>query len=130
MGEDSSFGAIRDMWSPTCMGDPDRALSALYEATSCDPGFDSGGVHFGSGVPNHAFAMTTDGKTFNGVTVSGIGAIKAGAVWFRALTVYLTPASDFNEAYILFNQAATDLVGTTPNDPRTEIGRASCRERV
>ncbi len=119
MGEDSSFGAIRDMWSPTCMGDPDRALSALYEATSCDPGFDSGGVHFGSGVPNHAFAMTTDGKTFNGVTVSGIGAIKAGAVWFRALTVYLTPASDFNEAYILFNQAATDLVGTTPNDPRT-----------
>ena len=119
MGEDSSLGAIRDMWSPTCKGDPDRALSALYEATSCDPGFDNGGVHMGSGVPNHAFAMATDGKTFNGVTVTGIGAIKAGSVWFRALTVYLTPASDFNEAYVLFNQAATDLVGTTPKDPRT-----------
>lgn len=119
MGEDSSLGAIRDMWSPTCKGDPDRALSALYESTSCDPGFDNGGVHIGSGVPNHAFAMVTDGKTFNGVTVSGIGAIKAGAVWFRTLTVYLTPASDFNEAYTLFNQAAGDLVGSTPNDPRT-----------
>jgi Zn-dependent metalloprotease len=119
MGEDSSLGAIRDMWSPQCMGDPPSALDPLYEATSCDPGFDGGGVHFGSGVPNHAFAMVTDGKSFNGQTVTGIGLIKSGAVWFRTLTVYLTPGSDFNEAYTLFNQAASDLVGTTPNDPRT-----------
>ena len=125
MGEDSSFGAIRDMWSPQCKGDPPSALDPLYESTSCDPGFDSGGVHFGSGVPNHAFAMVTDGKSFNGQTVTGIGAIKSGAVWFRTLTVYLTPASDFNEAYNLFNQAANDLVGTTPNDPRTGASSGS-----
>ena len=119
MGEDSSLGAIRDMWSPQCMGDPPSALDPIYESTSCDPGFDGGGVHFGSGVPNHAFAMVTDGKSFNGQTVTGIGAIKSAAVWFRTLTVYLTPGSDFNQAYTLFNQAASDLVGTTPNDPRT-----------
>lgn len=119
MGEDSSLGAIRDMWSPTCKGDPDRALSALYESTCCDPGFDSGGVHFGSGVSNHAFAMLTDGKTFNGVTVPSLGAIKTGAIWFRALSVYLTPASGFNEAYDALIQAANDLVGSVPLDPRT-----------
>ena len=119
MGEDSSLGAIRDMWSPTCEGSPDRALSTLYESTCCDPGFDAGGVHFGSGVSNHAFAMLTDGKTFNGVTVQSLGAIKTAAIWYRALSVYLTPASGFNEAYDALIQAANDLVGTAPLDPRT-----------
>ena len=48
-----------------------------------------------------------------------IGPIKAAAVWFRALTVYLTPASDFLDAYWALNQSALDLVGTLPVDPRT-----------
>ncbi|MBU0718520.1 MAG: M4 family metallopeptidase, partial [Planctomycetes bacterium] len=108
-------GAIRDMWNPTCEGDPDRAYSPLQTCSSAD----NGGVHSGSGIPNHAFAMLTDGKSFNGHTVDGIGPIKTAAVWYRALTVYLTPASDFEDAYYAFNQAAQDLVGTYPNDPRT-----------
>ena len=108
-------GAIRDMWDPPCANDPDRANSN-YQV--CSPG-DSGGVHTGSGVLNHFYAMLTDGKTFNGYTVAGIGLIKSGAVTYRAQTVYLTPASDFNDAYVAINQAAADLVGTTPNDPRT-----------
>ncbi len=108
-------GAIRDMWDPTCEGDPDRANSPLQ---TCNV-FDAGGVHSGSGIPNHAFALLTDGGTFNGYTVNGIGPIKAGAVWYRSLTTYLTIAADFDEAYAAFNQAALDLVGTFPNDPRT-----------
>jgi hypothetical protein len=117
MGEDAAVfgGAIRDMWDPTCFGDPDFAYSHLQD---CDI-VDNGGVHSGSGIPNHAFALLTDGGTFNGHTVSGIGPIKAGAVWFRALTTYLTVASDFEDAYAAFNQAASDLIGTFPNDPRT-----------
>ncbi|MCP4248336.1 MAG: hypothetical protein GY778_14915 [bacterium] len=117
LGEDATAfgGAIRDMWDPTCAGDPDFANSSLQ---TC-PSNDNGGVHSGSGVTNHAFAMVTDGKTCNGQTVNGIGPIKAGAVWYRALTVYLTPASDFEDAYIAFNQAAADLIGTIPDDPRT-----------
>jgi hypothetical protein len=116
-GEDAApFGdALRDMWDPTCKGHPDRANSPLQ---TC-PEADGGGVHSGSGIPNHAFAILTDGKTFNGQTVSGIGPIKAGAVWYRALTVYIMPAADFEEAYVALNQAAADLVGTYPNDPRT-----------
>jgi Zn-dependent metalloprotease len=125
VGEDiagaSLTGAIRDMWDPTCRSHPDRANSPLQTCNSMD----SGGVHSGSGVPNHAFAMLTDGKTFNGRTVTGIGPIKAGAVWYRALTVYLTPASDFEDAYLALNQAAADLVGTTPLDPRTGLPSAS-----
>lgn len=110
-------GAIRDMWSPVCMGDPDVASSPFQ---TCAP-LDSGGVHSGSGIPNHAFAMLTDGKSFNGYTVTGIGAIKAGAVWYRALSTYLVVASDFQDAYAAFNQAASDLIDTYPNDPRTGL---------
>lgn len=117
VGDDATAfgGAIRDMWDPTCFNHPDRANSPLQ---TC-PASDAGGVHSGSGVPNHAFAIVTDGKTFNGYTVSGIGPIKSGAVWYRALAVYLTPSSDFEDAYYSFTQAALDLVGTTPDDPRT-----------
>ena len=115
VGEDlATFGSIRDMWDPTCFNHPDRATSSLQ---TCDP-FDNGGVHTGSGIPNHAFAIVTDGKTFNGETVTGIGPLKSAAVWYRALTVYLTPASGFGDAYVAFNQAASDLVGTMIADPR------------
>lgn len=116
LGEDAAIfgGAIRDMWNPPCEGHPDLASSALQ---TCNV-LDSGGVHSGSGIPNHAFAMLTDGKTFNGVTVTGIGPIKAGAIWYRALSVYLTPASDFDDSVQSFMQAANDLVGFDPNDPR------------
>lgn len=116
VGEDSSSfgGAIRDMWMPSCMDDPD---DANHPFQTCNPS-DNGGVHSGSGVPNHAFAMAVDGQTYNGYTVNGIGLFKAAAVWYRALTVYLTPTSDFGDAFAAFNQAASDLVGQTIKDPR------------
>lgn len=115
LGEDSSIGIGRDMWNPRCFFHPD---SANHPYNTC-PESDNGGVHFGSGVPNHAFALATDGGSFRDFTVEGIGPIKAGAVWFRALTVYLTPASDFEDAFTALTQSANDLVGTFPNDPRT-----------
>ncbi len=117
MGEDAfAFGgAIRDMWDPTCSFDPDRAMSPLQ---TCGPG-DNGGVHSGSGIPNHAFAMLVDGKEFNGYSVRGIGPIKAGAVWYRALTTYLNPTSDFEDAYVVLTRSAADLIGEYPLDPRT-----------
>lgn len=108
-------GAIRDMWSPTCFGMPDRAN---HEFQLCQ-NWDNGGVHYGSSVPNHAFTLVTDGDEFNGFTIRGIGPIKSGAVWFRALTHYLTAAADFEDAYYDLNQAAIDLIGTRPLDPRT-----------
>lgn len=116
VGEDSAGfgGAIRDMWQPSCKGHPD---TANHPFQTCS-GTDNGGVHSGSGVPNHAFAMVVDGKSYNGYTVNGIGLFKAAAVWYRALTVYLTPTSDFGDAYVALNQAASDLVGQMIADPR------------
>ncbi len=119
VGEDATGfdDAIRDMWNPPCHNHPDRGNS-LWQRCQVS---DSGGVHTGSGVVNHAFAIVTDGKTFNGITVAGIGPIKSGSVWYRALATYLTPSSDFQDAYLAFNQAAHDLVGTYANDPRTGL---------
>ena len=115
VGEDASIGAVRDMWRPNCFFDPDFANSGLNICGESD----GGGVHTGNGVMNHAFAIATDGKEFRGFNVNGVGPIKTGAVWFRALTTYLTPASDFEDAYAALTQAALDLVGAFPNDPRT-----------
>jgi hypothetical protein len=105
VGEDTITGELRDMWNPTCFRNPERVTSIFY---SCGPG-DNGSVHSGSGVPNHAYAIVTDGKNFNGRNVIGIGPIKAGAVWYRALTRYLTPASNFQDAFLALNQAAADF---------------------
>ncbi len=117
MGEDvrAAFGRpIRDMWEPRCFDRPDRAYSPLQMCQDSD----NGGVHYGMGVPSHAFAMMTDGKTFHGYTVNPIGPVKAAAVWYRALTVYLQHAPDFRDAYAALNQAARDLIGTRIDDPR------------
>ena len=108
-------GPIRDMWNPPCFGDPDRTGSDLQ---TCNP-LDYGGVHSGSGSFNHGFAIVTDGDSFNGVTVRGIGPIKSGAVYYRALSTYLTSTSDYRDGYYALVQAANDLVGTFPNDPRS-----------
>lgn len=120
MGEETSLGAIRDMWFPECFNDPPSTTDPLYNQNACGP-FDNGGVHIGSGVWNHSFAMLVDGKDFNGQVISPIGMTKAGAVYFRVLTVYMTQGTDFPQAETLINQAAADLVNTSPNDPRTGL---------
>ena len=56
-------GAIRDMWNPTCLGDPGKVTDVEYKCSADD----SGGVHGNSGVVNHGYALLVDGGTFNGV---------------------------------------------------------------
>lgn len=112
-------GAIRDMWTPTCYGNPGKVTDAEY---NCDPNnLDSGGVHGNSGVPNHAYALLVDGGTYNGQTVSGIGLDKAANIWWRTQTAYLTPISDFTSAADDFEQACTDLVGQPINQLSTAV---------
>jgi Zn-dependent metalloprotease len=63
MGEDVTapglVGALRDMFNPGCFGDPGKVSDEVYH---CAPS-DAGGVHSNSGIPNHAFALLTDGGT-------------------------------------------------------------------
>jgi Zn-dependent metalloprotease len=111
MGEDDTApgltGALRDMWSPACYNNPAKVTDPLY---SCGTG-DSGGVHNNSGVPNHAYALVVDGGTFNGHTVSGIGLTKAAHIYYRAMSVYQGPASDFADHADALELSCSDLVG-------------------
>jgi Zn-dependent metalloprotease len=109
MGEDSpSFGgAIRDMWSPTCYGDPGKVSDAQYYCGSDD----GGGVHSNSGVPNHGYALLVDGGTYNGVAVSGIGLTKAAAIYYRAMAEYQTPVSNFTDHADSLEASCADLTG-------------------
>ncbi len=109
---DPAFGgAIRDMWTPTCYGDPGKVSDAEYKCSEED----SGGVHSNSGVVNHAFALLVDGGTSNGVTVPAIGLDKAGAIFWRAQSEYLFPIADFADLSQSLSSSCTDLIGQDIN---------------
>jgi hypothetical protein len=110
MGEDSfafSNGPIRDMWTPTCKGDPGKVSDYQYW---CGPE-DGGGVHTNSGVPNHAFALLVDGGTYNGRTVGALGETKAAHLYWRAMSVYQVPDTDFADHADALSQSCSDLLG-------------------
>jgi Zn-dependent metalloprotease len=109
MGEDSSAfgGAIRDMWHPNCYGDPGKVSDAQYVCTTDD----GGGVHSNSGVPNHGYALLVDGGSYNDVTVTGIGLDKAAAIYFRAMSEFQTPTTDFTDHADALEAACAELDG-------------------
>jgi len=132
MGEDSTAaglsGALRDMWTPGCYGDPGKVTDPLYW---CGTG-DNGGVHINSGIPNHAFALLVDGGSFNGQTIDSIGLTKANHILFRAKTHYQGPTTDFVGHADALEQSCADLIGTdlaslTDGTPSGEvISAADC----
>ncbi|XUL87957.1 M4 family metallopeptidase [Streptomyces galilaeus] len=82
-------------------------------------------VHYSSGVANHFAYLLAEGsgaKTINGVdynsptcngsSVGGIGRDKLGAIWYRALTVYMTSSTNYAGARTATLNAAKDLYGT------------------
>ena len=113
MGEDASAfgGAIRDMWSPTCAGDPGKVSDAEYFCSTDD----QGGVHSNSGVPNHGYALLVDGGDFNGQSVTGIGLDKTAAIYYRAMIAYQTVFTDFEDHANALESSCADLIGTEVN---------------
>jgi len=107
IGEDTSIGAIRSMKDPTTFGDPDRMDSPYYYHGSGD----NGGVHYNSGVGNKAAYLITDGDTFNGYTVTGIGITKAAEIYYEVQTNILTPSSNYYALYLGLYQACINLIG-------------------
>ncbi|MFQ5612324.1 MAG: M4 family metallopeptidase [Anaerolineae bacterium] len=109
MGEDiPGFGAIRDMEDPTTFGDPDRITSGNYYCGELD----SGGVHTNSGVNNKAAYLMTDGGTFNGFTVTGLGISKVADLYYEVQTNMLTSGSNYNDLYDALIQASINLAFT------------------
>jgi len=105
-GEDLPNGYNRNMKDPPNKGDPDRMTSYYYACGTSD----NGGVHTNSGVGNKAAYLITDGGTFNGYTVAGIGITKTAKVFYEAQTELLTSGSDYNDLYDALQQACTDLI--------------------
>jgi Zn-dependent metalloprotease len=62
---------------------------------------DNGGVHINSGIPNHAAYLTAQ----------AIGPDKTEQIYYRALTQYMTPRSNFLQAANALARAAADLYG-------------------
>ncbi|MFJ5307412.1 M4 family metallopeptidase [Streptomyces sp. NPDC088350] len=104
MDQPSKDGSSADCWSST-VGNLD--------------------VHYSSGVANHFAYLLAEGsgaKTLNGVSynsptcngtsVGGIGRDKLGAIWYRALTVYMTSSTNYAGARTATLNAAKDLYGT------------------
>jgi Zn-dependent metalloprotease len=117
MGEDSTAfgGAIRDMWTPTCMNDPGKVTDAQYHCLTTD----GGGVHTNSGVPNHGYALLVDGGTYNGQTITGLGLVKAAPIYWRAQSIYQLPTSKFADHADALEASCTDLIGQPLNNLST-----------
>jgi Zn-dependent metalloprotease len=122
MGEDADEpggfgGAIRDMWRPVCYGDAGKVSDGQYHCSSSD----SGGVHSNSGVPNHAFALLTDGGDYNGQTIAALGLTKTTNLFWRAGSIYQVPTTDFVDHADALEASCTDLIGVTPlYEPKTD----------
>lgn len=92
-------------------------------------------VHYSSGVGNHFFFLLAvgsgartvngvayDSPTCNGSSVTGIGNAKAGAIWYRALTVYMTSSTTYHGARTASLSAAADLYGSGSAEYATVAG--------
>lgn len=93
MGEDimrQSGTALRDLQNPH-NGAPTNNFNAGWQPEKYSERYtgtqDNGGVHFNSGIPNHAFYLFA--------TANGVGKTKAESVFFEALDRYLTRSSRF-----------------------------------
>jgi Zn-dependent metalloprotease len=132
MGEDimSLGGPWRDMWNPECNANPGKVSSEVYFCSTED----AGGVHYNSGVPNHAFALLVDGGVYNGQSITGLGLNRAFQIYWRAQNLYLVPTSRFPDLGDALQASCKDLVGFEVPDLLTgmpageQITRRDCQE--
>lgn len=104
MGEDcytpnKPGDALRDAKNPESVDQPQPAHMSDYKNVT----YDNGGVHINSGIPNKAF--------YN--IASSIGFEDSGKIYYRALTTYLTPQSDFMDLRNGVLQSAKDIYGSS-----------------
>jgi Zn-dependent metalloprotease len=104
-----TIGTFRDMADPTAFGDPDAVLSPSWQL---DPNLiDNGGVHSNSGVNNKAAFLMTEGGSFGGQTIAGLGVDKVARLYFDVETGFLTSGSDYEDLGLALGQACDNRVG-------------------
>jgi Zn-dependent metalloprotease len=110
IGEQLSSTPLRYMYKPSLDGHSPDAWSASLGSLD---------VHYSSGPMNRCFYFLSQGATSTGHTSTsylptgmvGLGNNKAAAIWFRALTTYLTSTSNYAAARTAAISAAKDLYG-------------------
>lgn len=112
-GAGSSIGQVRDLKNPPNSGEgpsPDRVNGQYWVGANGDP-------HIEAGVVDKTDYLITDGATFNGQTVRGLGEDKAIALWWKVENL-LRPTSTFRDVGTALNSACatnarTGGAGTT-----------------
>lgn len=98
--------SFRDPGSVTSyLGEPYPASMSDYVNLPLIPGFDFGGEHTNSTIVSHAFYLLSDGLS------GAIGIHHAERIFYRALTIHLTPRAQFFDARLACIQAASELFG-------------------
>lgn len=113
--------ALRYMNNPTADGSSKDHYASRYTGTA-----DNGGVHYNSGIGNLMFYLLSEGgphPRLGGTAVTGIGADDAAAIWYRAVSTYMTSSTTFAQARTGMLNAATDLFGATSQEV-TSVGEA------
>jgi Zn-dependent metalloprotease len=111
IGEDLPTGAVRNMANPPDGNQPDRKNSPLWYTASDD----YGGVHTNSGVGNKLCYLLTDGGTFNGQTITGLGISAVADLFYEVQTNLLTSGADYADLYDALRQAAINLGWSAAN---------------
>ncbi|GAA0640983.1 M4 family metallopeptidase [Kutzneria viridogrisea] len=101
LGAGTSLGVIRNMKDPRSTNQPDMVNGPGWDTNNPD-------VHINDGVVNKADYLITDGDTFNGQTVRGLGADKAVQVWWGVENT-LTPSATFHDVGNALNSSCSAL---------------------
>ena len=116
-GINPDYNIGEDCFTPFASGDALRYMSNPHtDGASIDhysqyyPGID---VHYSSGIQNNAFYLLAQGgaNPTSGIAVNGIGRNGAEWIFYRALTVYLTPSANFLAVRNATLSAAADIYG-------------------
>ncbi|WP_298634252.1 M4 family metallopeptidase [uncultured Umboniibacter sp.] len=103
---------LRDMISPNNHDQPDH-MNQYVKLPNTAQG-DWGGVHYNSGIINHAFYLLAQGgqhrRLGSGPSVTGIGSYRALSIWHSGATL-MHPYTDFRDAREKFQLAAVELFG-------------------
>ena len=102
----TEYPGLRYMKDPTVFSDPDR-LGSPYLKNPFSMS-DLGGVHSNNGIGNKLIYLLTDGDTFNGETVAGLGEELVGQLFYTAMGE-LSASADYYDLYLVLGSAANDL---------------------
>lgn len=126
-------------WTPGTSGDALRYMNDPaddgYSYDYYTSAIGTADVHYGSGVPNLVFYLMSEGGTHprgkSTTSVTAIGADDAAAIWYLALSSYMTSTTNFSGARTAMLSAATSLYGASSaqyaavNDAWSAVGVGS-----